>query len=370
MDLEEYGGEIVYKDIIKFAKIYMETKNRKRFTLEELENYLINKYKGKSGYEKNGGYRGLYNGLTKAVDEGIIKEIKSSKYNGMNPPLKGKWEIITEEKIGKWDKNEMMKMSDLLDFGYYEKHLECQNEREWEYIKNIYNFLKIRHNREWASLEERSLELFYDEKFLYSKRKEKIDNKILSRLNITYEDLKMKKYGEMFIYWKRGIESIKKVIILENHSTFFSYKRACENGIDIFGGVPDLLIFGQGKKIINSFSFIEELAQPLELEILYFGDIDPEGFMIYRSFKERYGDLNIKLHLQAYIHLLEIGKKHPCIGQNKNILDLNFVLDELASHSLENYGEVLKELWTRDLRIPQEYITYEYILKGDKIGSN
>mgnify|MGYP002412505162 CR=1 FL=1 len=175
---------------------------------------------------------------------------------------------------------------------------------------------------------------------MYSKRKEKFDNKILSRLNITYEDLKMKKYGEMFIYWKRGIESIKKVIILENHSTFFSYKRACEKGIDIFG------------------------------EILYFGDIDPEGFMIYRSFKERYSDLNIDLHLKAYINLLKIARKHPCIGQNKNILDLDFILNEFASHSLDDYGEMLKELWTRDLRIPQEYITYEYILKGDKLGSN
>ncbi|MCF6466658.1 Wadjet anti-phage system protein JetD domain-containing protein [Clostridium sp. Cult2] len=360
----------MYKDIVKFIKIYTNTNNRKRFELEELENHLIHIYKGKSGYEKNGGYRGLYNGLTKAVEEGIVKEIISSDYNGMNPPLRVKWRIITQEKIGKWDKSEMMKMSDLLDFGYYERHLECQNEMEWKYIKNIYNFLKTIDNREWASLEERSLELFYDEKFLYSRRKRKIDNKVLTRLNITYEDLKMKKYGEMFIYWKRGIENIEKVIILENHSTFFSYKRACESGIDIFGVVPDLLIFGQGKKIINSFSFIEELVSPFKLEILYFGDIDPEGFMIYRSFKRKYSNLNIKLHLKAFIQLLEIANKHPCIGQNKNILDLNFVLSELASHSLENYGEVLKELWTKDLRIPQEYITYEYILKGDKFGSN
>ena len=360
----------MYKNIIKFTNNYTKTKNRRRFRLEELENYLILAYKGKSGYEKKGGYKGLYNGLTRAVDEGIVKEINSSNYNGMNPPLKNRWEIITEERVGEWDRNEMLKMSDLLDFGYYERHLEYQNKKEWEYISNIYNFLKARENREWASVEERSLELFYDEKFLYSRKKEKIDNKILTRLNIKYEDLKMKKYGEMFIYWKRRIENIKKVIILENHSTFFSYKRACENGVDIFGVLPDLLIFGQGKKIIKSFSFIEELASPLELEILYFGDVDPEGFMIYRSFKERYAELNIRLHLEAYIHLLSIGKNHPCIGQNKNVLDLNCILDEFVNPSLHNYGEILKELWTRDLRIPQEYITYEYILKGDGFGSN
>lgn len=361
------GGDRVYENVIKFIKNYMETNKRKRFELDELEDYIIHIYGGKSGYEKNGGYFKLYVGILKAVDEGKIRAIKSSNYNGMNPPLKTKWEILQKESVGQWDKNEMLKMSDLLDFKYYERHPEYENSVEWEYIRNIYSFLKERDNREWASLEERSLELFYDEKFLYSKRKDKIDNKILTRLGLDYEDLKMKKYGEMFIYWNRGIDKIKNVIILENHSTFFSYKRACEMGVDIFGDLPDLLIFGQGKKIINSFSFIEELTSPLKLEILYFGDIDPEGFMIYRSFKERYKDLNINLQIKAYVQLLEIGnRKYPCVGQRKNIRDLNFVLDEFHAHFLDEYGEMLKNLWNEDRRIPQELINYEYILKGDR----
>ena len=359
----------MYNKIIRFMDNYYTNKKRKRFYIEELEEHLVHSYKGKSGYEKNGGYLSLYRGLIKAKEAGLVKEIKNSNYNGMNPPLRNRWEIVIKEKPNLWDKSEMLKMSDLLDFSYYERHPEYQNHKEWEYIINIYKFLKKRENRQWASVEERSLELFYDEKFLYPRRKDKIDNKVLIRLNISNEDLKMKKYGEMFIYWKRGIEKIKKVIILENHSTFFSYKRACEMGINIFGQMPDLLIFGQGKKIINSFSFIEELASPLELEILYFGDIDPEGFKIYRSFKERYKDLDIKLQLEAYVHLLNISnRKYPCVGQKKNYKDLNFVLDEFCSHSLDRYGEKLKELWAMNNRIPQELINYEYILKGDIHG--
>src|SRR5699024_340550 len=101
----------------------------------------------------------------------------------------------------------------------------------------------------WASVEERSLELFYDEKFLIH-RKETTKGKygILKRLKLSYEDLKMKKYGEMFIYWNKNGGRIKRVIILENHSTFFSYKRLVEDGEDIFGFQVDALIFGEGKK--------------------------------------------------------------------------------------------------------------------------
>lgn len=53
--------------------------------------------------------------------------------------------------------------------------------------------MKSRDSREWVSLEERSLELFNDEKFLKN-RKDKANGKfgILSRLGISHEDLKIK----------------------------------------------------------------------------------------------------------------------------------------------------------------------------------
>ena len=355
----------MYTKIKNFIKSYYKDNNKKRFFLQELEDYLIDSYKGKSVFEEKGGYSEMYGILTKMRDEGMIKEIKSSEYNGMLPPLKTKWEIVVEEKQFKWDQSEMLKLSDLIDFSYYEKHLEYQTDLEWEYIINIYNFLKKRENREWASCEERCLELFYDEKFLTDRKsKEKPSAGILNRLKLDYNQLKMKKYGEMFIYWNRGIKDVKRVIILENHSTFFSYKRICEEGKDIFGFSPDILIFGQGKKIINSFSFIQELADFKNLKVLYFGDIDPEGFGIYRGLKEKFQDVDISLELDAYVNLLKSSqRKYHCIGQRKNIKDLNFVVDEFCSSSLNEYAEKLIELWNNDARIPQELITYEYIVK-------
>ena len=75
------------------------------------------------------------------------------------------WVNIKEEST-KWDRLEMMKLSDLLDFSFYERHPEWQTKEEWTIIQHLYTFLQTAGEREVVSLEERSLELFGHEKFL------------------------------------------------------------------------------------------------------------------------------------------------------------------------------------------------------------
>lgn len=343
----------------------LKTKNRKRFNLETLEKYLINTYKGQQDYLVSGGYLELYKEISKLKEKGGIREIKSSSYNGLNPPLKTRWEIIVEEEEATWDKSKILRHSDCLDFTYYENNPKYQTSLEWEYIENIYRFLKSRDNRHWVSVEERSIELFYDEKFLIN-RKETPKGKygILKRLKLSYEDLKMKKYGEMFIYWNRGTKDIKKIIILENHSTFFTYKRIIEDQGNVFGISPDILVFGEGKKIENSFTFVEEIANKDGLEVLYFGDIDPEGFGIYSRLKDRYSNVDIKLQKQAYIDLIKLSnKEYPQSGQRKDLKYLEAFVEEMKGYLDESSIKKLRYIWDRDLRIPQELITYEYLLK-------
>ena len=350
---------------IKVFMTELRSKNRKRFDLDLLEKYLISSYKGETEYLAKGGYLELYNQINTLKESNQIKEIKSSPYNGLKPPLKNRWEVISSEKPSTWDRSKILRFSDCLDFSYYDNNPIYQTSLEWEYIENIYGFLKSRDSRQWASLEERSLELFYDEKFLI-KGKERVKGRygILNRLKLSYDDLKMKKYGEMFIYWNRGTKDIKNIIILENHSTFFAYKRIAEEKGQIFGFPVDALIFGEGKKIENSFSFIEEIASVDDLNVLYFGDIDPEGFGIYVRLKNRYTHINIELQGKAYNELIETSiKDYPQNGQNKNQEYLQLFLEEMGSKLNENNIDKLKYIWDNDLRIPQELITYEYLLK-------
>ena len=60
--------------------------------------------------------------------------------------------IVVKEKEQKWDKSKLLKFSDLLDFTYYLNNPNFQTDKEWEYVENIYNFLKDRDKREWASV--------------------------------------------------------------------------------------------------------------------------------------------------------------------------------------------------------------------------
>ena len=352
------------KKIKNFLKEYKE-KNKKRFDLNTLETYLINNYRGDSSYLANGGYLQLYKEIMTLKENKYIKEIDASSYNGLNPALKTRWEIIFEEDICKWDKSKMLQLSDYVDFTYYVNNPSYQTDSEWKYIENIYNFLKSRDKREWASIEERSLELFYDEKFL-TNRKETIKGKygILKRLKVSHEDLKMKKYGEMFIYWNNGVKDIKNIIILENHSTFFTYKRIAENYGDILGFIPDALIYGEGKKIENSFSFVEEIADISNVEVLYFGDIDSEGFGIYSRLKERYPHVNIRLQHDAYKHLIHLcNRYYPLDGQQKNPAYLDCFLEEMKEYLDKDNLKKLQYIWDKNFRIPQELINYEYLLK-------
>lgn len=342
--------------------------NRKRFDLYVLESYVINSYKGQNSYLDNGGYRKLYDEIMLLKQNNYIKEIKSSSFNGLTPPLKTRWQIISKEDIQKWNKSKILQLSDCLDFSYYINYPIYQTDLEWEYIENIYKFIKSAESKEWASVEERSLELFYDEKFLRN-RKETPKGRygILKRLKLSYEDLKMKKYGEMFIYWNKGIRDIKNMIILENHSTFFTYKRTAEEKGDIFGFSPDILIYGEGKKIENSFSFLEEIADVSKVEVLYFGDIDSEGFGIFYRLKERYPNINLKLQYEAYNHLISKCDRHYSLGsQEKNPVYLKNFLEDTKDHLYDTSFEKIKYIWENNFRIPQELINYDYLLKVKK----
>lgn len=357
----------MYKLISNFLDVYKQ-KNRKSFYLDNLEKYLIGKCGGYSNYHKKGGYHSLYEGIERLFRGGYIRPMKTVRYNGKYPPLKIRWSIVEDDITPRWKSEDILRLSDLLDFSTYIKHPELQTDREWQFIFRIHEFLRNRDQREWASCEERCLELFDNEKFLDPKEEQ--DNGVIKRLKLSYEDLKMKKYGQMFVYWNRGVRQIKNAIILENHSTFFSYKRAAMEGYEIFGIVPDAIIYGQGKDIISSFSFIHEIADSEKIKVFYFGDIDPEGYMIYKSLKEGYNYIDISLQLDAYKELLDFGKSYPIKkAQNKNPENLDYFIREFTGNNYHEVAENLRKLWDANRRIPQELITYEY-LKNFKVSLN
>lgn len=353
----------MYKLIKAFLDV--KCKKNKKFELIELENFIINKCGGQSDYYKKGGYEAFYDAMQQLKEGGLIKEIKKSDSNKKNKlPMKLRWSLVNNETKQLWKDEDMIAVSDILNLKTYLKHPQYQTEQEWKYIKNIYLFLKESDKRQWASVEERCLELFDDEKFLTENEGGKKQNRVLKRLGLKLEHIKAKQYGEQFIYWNKGVSNIKTIIILENHSTFFAFKNVVKNGIEIFEIEPDALIFGYGNKILSSFSFIDEIADSSIIKVYYFGDIDPVGISIYEGLREKYPNIDITLLASAYIELLKIcNKNYKCKDQIKIQKHLDLFLDELKQCNYESYEEDIKRLWNMNLRIPQELITYEYLLK-------
>jgi len=353
----------------KFRK--EELAGKKRFELAELEDYFKSKLGGVSAYQAAGGYQKLYQLLQELEANHKISTIKSSDFNQRQPQLKKRWRLVKKEHQF-WSDKDILQLSRYLNLNYYLKRPDQQTEELKQKLFSLCKFLSSKMEREWASREERSLELFADEKYL--SRSE--GKKLLNNLKLSLADLKAQQYNHLFVYWTLDPAQIKNILILENHSAFIGAKKALAAGIDIFKQDFDTVIYGQGKKIVSSFSFLEELLgvnllageegkrnKIKELNIYYAGDLDPEGFVIYKSLKEKYLQYEIELLAEYYQLLLdETDKFYPSQKrQNKNKEVLAEVAAEFRSQDFIELAASLEKAWEKDLRLPQELITFEVL---------
>ncbi len=396
------------KDEQKWIRLFKkykkdELKGRLRFQLADLENYIKARFGGASAYQAAGGYREFFQLLKKLEAEAEIRAVKISGFNQRQPRLKKRWTLLEKDPEG-WSDKDILKVSRQLNLSYYFKRPAQQTEELKQKLFKLVEFLDSKSEREWASREERSLELFADEKFL----SRSAGKKLLSNLNLSLTDLKAQQYNHLFVYWTKDPAQINNILIMENHSAFIGIKKALAAGIDIFAQDFDTVIYGQGKRIIRSFGFLKELlglevselisdgvskANRTEdgsdkdqnsseskpdsqhnkkrqqiidgLNIYYAGDLDPEGLAIYVGLKNKYPDFEISLLGEYYQLLLEeSGRFYPCQKrQNKKQKVLEQVLVEFETEGYEQLSAELKQAWRNDLRLPQELVTLEVYKK-------
>lgn len=329
-----------------------------RFQIVDLENDVIEYLGGQTKYQDKGGYNEFAQSIIRMQQNHIIEPLKIKDTNNRYPKLQSKWKKIKVIQKDTWSKEQFFMVTDKLDLSYYEKHPIAQTKEQWSKIVNIYNFIKEIDSREWASIEERSLELFNNEKYI-TDNKDSEQAKILRKLNLTYEDIKAKKYGEFFVHYSFNKRQNNVVYIVENHSTFFSYKKLIREESNFINPLPQILIYGEGKKIVSSLSFLDELVDVEKAQIYYFGDIDKEGFGIFTSLKEKYKNINMQLDYSSYIELL----KQPAFDCNQDVNDsvLQKIVSLFKGEGYEREAELIIDLWKNDKRIPQEYLNYEYI---------
>ncbi|MGM0508061.1 MAG: Wadjet anti-phage system protein JetD domain-containing protein [Fusobacteriota bacterium] len=355
------------KDRVKIIKKrlfrYIKERKRKRIETKTL-NKIFKKGYGDQKYYKKQGYLEFYNMINELEKEKVLEPIKSWKKNGMNPELyNGYRKVMQKRDITKEEKRELLSFyHPKININYYIKDIRSYR-KDIKELKQIDKFLKDNQDKLDIAINERSFDIFGDEKFLASKS----GRQILKRLKITLDDLRCYETYEPFFYYSNNSDSSKiNALIVENKDTFYSLKKLFQSRINCWDDKEfDLLIYGEGKKILKSLSFFEELETYKSREVYfhYFGDIDPVGIEIWYKLDKKY-DYFIEPFGYFYDKLLEINyQKRGKIKKNQRInekaikaFDL-YIKDSLKINSLIKNREY----------IPQEGLSFEILKRlGEK----
>ena len=252
----------------------------------------------------------LYTIIQEYIDKNILSPIKNSGYSYEQPFVYKKYRIIKDDYSEILEEISEIK---ILDMKYYRNHPD-EFQKDKEKILKINNYFYTKPQNDMVlSINERSLEIFNDEKFLASDD----CSKLLTKLKLKVEDFNIYKTPEIFMYYRNKNISSNKILIVENKDTFTTIKKALISGNKILGHVFDAVIYGEGRKIISSFNFIsdEEFADFNSKNniFMYFGDIDASGINIFYSLKKIYSDYKIVAFNEAYEYLLSQKEKYSHI---------------------------------------------------------
>ncbi len=333
----------------------------------ELEKFLKEKYNGKKIEEKYirdtfqvNDYEEYAKIIKKLTSDKIIKGVKSQGNNGMIPPLYKIYQVEKERKDYSEYILEIKLLSPLFNVEDYIKRVEKYvNNREW--ILKLDKFLKEKYIelKEELSINERSFQIFGEEKFL------KENYKAIFEINPLLEkELNFYKTPEPFFSYDIDIyKNELKALIFENKDTWYSFGKFLKENKNIKKSFQfDVLIYGEGKKITRNYDSLTEFSETKyrgkSIEYFYFGDIDFEGIKIYENLKKVNPNLKIQLMNEFYKELIERsrGKNLPKT-KDKQIEILEGVFFDEIKSDIEYVKEILKN---RNY-IPQELLNYKVI---------
>ncbi len=274
----------------------------KRIQTKALEEHVVQEM-GIQDYWERGGYLAFANLILQLVEENRLKPIKARKTNGKDPSLFNWYQSISlEAGFSLEEQRELLTLyHPKLDLAYYLKRQELY-QRDKPYLVALDRYLRQYYESQKGrsvTINERSFEIFQDEKFLASSP----GQTLLEAVGLSLADLNCHHTYEPFFYYQIGSHPLN-ILIVENKDTFFSFKNLFQEQITTWGGVSfQLLIYGEGRKILRSLSFLGELFHgvippgviPPGVTCHYFGDLDPEGVAIWDELVQTYGPQGLNI---------------------------------------------------------------------------
>jgi hypothetical protein len=228
-----------------------------------------------------------------------------------------------------------------------------------EIIETMIAFLK-QPSPEWLTTNERAYQLFGDEKFLKGDPKDRSRGAVvLKRLGLDYASLGCEETWEPFFSFCQKdcfAHKARRIYIIENKDTFWSFKAKLMDTPSRLKS--DMLIYGEGRKIVSSFQFVAEYDLNGQDDcFFYFGDLDAEGLNIYCELTKRYPQYRIFPFAEGYQALLEIGSRR---GMRKTPQAQKMKPDNVASFLQEfppSWAIKIRRLLEDGQYIPQEALS-------------
>lgn len=228
--------------------------------------------------------------------------------------------------------------------------------------QKLMDFFKYHKSPTPLSVNERSLQIFGNEKLLSSPE----CKKILNKYHISLGQLNVYNTPEPFIYYTHPGYS-KDALIIENKDTWYTMRKVLKETDKICGCRFKALIYGEGRKIQSSFEYINEDDTKDIHDIqtfYYFGDIDSSGVDILYKLKKAYPLYDIRPFEPGYEYLYK--KKRS--GRTKELkLQIPISYDEVKI--LNFLGQdAINDIYTfcnHDYIIPQEHLNYKVLMDWD-----
>ena len=305
---------------------------------------------------------GLYDLITALNMKGFLEPIKSSGTNGnIKYPLHKKYRIILEDDTSSALERIGFLHPMLLKSGYLSSHPK-EYERSKFVIDKLNSYLFSDELGEAVSRKERSFEIFGCEKVL----DDNTVKTLLRNLQITESELCFYDTPEYCFhdYIPERKDSLT-LLICENKDIWFNIRRCMfeNNYRSLFGVKIDGVVYGNGNKVSQKkgalVEYIKFMGNP-SVKFLYWGDIDREGFDIYRRTRKVNASLDIELFVQGYRKMIERARNIEIEDSNSSKKDGMSFEDLIVDFSPEE-RVFLADIFEQNKLIPQEIISYTFL---------
>ncbi len=302
----------------------------------------------------------LFDMVSELVDDSILEPIKNSGQNGNRKyPLFKKYRVLVKEESSEAVEKQIRKLHPALQrTGYLSLHVK-EYLKHREVVNCLNTFFFSRKAGTPISRKERSFEIFGREKVLDDPKVKSL----LRHLEIFDSDLGFYDTPEYCFHdYIPERKNDLTLLICENKDIWFNIRRCMfeDHFKSLFGVAIDGVVYGNGNKVSNKAGALVEYVRFMgnpNVTFLYWGDIDREGFDIFRRTRDVNVSLDIKLFLPGYRKMIERAR-NICLEDSPSSKKEGVSFSDLFEEFSAEEQQFLNSVLEGNKLIPQEIISY------------